>query len=142
MKILLASNYINDRQNSMLLFARMLEKGLSDLGHDIRLTRPEPFFGRIIPSYKGLGKWLGYVDKFIISPRKLKKEIICADVVHICDHSNAHYSEYLKDVPSLVTCNDVLAIRSGARRISAESGKAEYLRRYILIRTIRKRLPA
>ena len=92
MKILLASNYINDRQNSMLLFARMLEKGLSDLGHDIRLTRPEPFFGRIISSYKCLGKWLGHVDKFIISPLKLKKEIIWADVVHICDHSNAHYS--------------------------------------------------
>ena len=32
--------------------------------HEVRLIRPEPFFGRLKPSANGLGKWLGYIDKF------------------------------------------------------------------------------
>src|SRR5207249_6761486 len=35
-----------------------------------------------------------------------------ADVVHICDHSNALYVRHIEKRPHLVTCNDMLAIRS------------------------------
>jgi glycosyltransferase involved in cell wall biosynthesis len=33
-------------------------------------------------------------------------------IVHVCDHSNAIYTSQLRGVPHLVTCNDLLAIRS------------------------------
>lgn len=112
MKILLLSNYEYDQQNSMQLFARMLETGLAARGHEVRLIRPEPFFGRIMPSRQGIGKWLGYLDKFLLFPIKLHSYLKWADIVHICDHSNAHYVKYLRDIPNIVTCNDMLAIRS------------------------------
>jgi len=112
MKILLIGNYINDAQESMQRFAEVLKKGLIKEKQEVKLIRPETFFGKIKPSHYGVGKWLGYIDKFVIFPWKLKKEKKWADIVHICDHSNSFYVKYLKDVKHLVTCHDLLTIRS------------------------------
>ena len=79
-------------------------------------TSTEPFFGKIKPSASGLGKWLGYIDKFFLFPLDLRQAVEWADVVHICDHSNAVYTKYLQNVPHLVTCNDLLAICCGNNR--------------------------
>src|SRR5258708_722987 len=110
MKILLIGNYIPDQQESMQRFANMLEVGLTQLGHEVRLIRPEPFFGKIRPSPEGFGKWLGYIDKFLLFPSRLRKAIAWADVVHICDHSDAFYTKYIQNKPHLVTCHDLLAV--------------------------------
>lgn len=112
MKILLVGNYEIDRQESMQRFAIMLANGLSQLGHEVRLIRPVPFFGKARPSARGLGKWLGYIDKFLLFPKQLQHAVDWADVVHICDHANAVYAKYLQRKPHVVTCNDLLAIRS------------------------------
>ena len=112
MKILLIANYLPDNQPSMQLFAGMLYRGLCDLGHDVRVIRPEPFFCRFKKSFGGPGKWPGYLDKMVLFPLRLSGKIARADIVHICDHSNAIYVKYLKNVPHLVTCCDLLAVRS------------------------------
>ena len=91
MKILLIGSYLPDKKESMQRFTKVLEEGLTKLGHKIHLIRPEPFFGKIKPSATGTGKWLGYIDKFLIFPRKLKKSIKWADVIHNCDHVNSFY---------------------------------------------------
>ena len=134
MKILLIGNYIHDLQLSMQLFAKTLETGLRQLGHEVLLIRPEPTLGRFKPSYKGIGKWLGYIDKFFIFPQRLRKAMSWADVVHICDHSNAFYTKYLKKVPHLVTCHDLLAIRSALGEIKENLTKwtGRQLQRMIL----------
>lgn len=133
MKILLVGNYLPDRQESMQRFANMLQIGLVELGHEVRLIRPEPFFGRLRPSGNGLGKWLGYVDKFLLFPRQLRGAAAWADVVHICDHSNAVYIKYL-NVPHLVTCHDLLAICSARGEIEENPTKwtGRQLQRMIL----------
>ncbi|MDR3406218.1 MAG: glycosyltransferase family 1 protein [Chthoniobacter sp.] len=112
MKVLLVSNYAYDRQESMLRFAAALEAGLRAAGVDVDLVRPEPFFGALRPGSSGLGKWLGYLDKFLLFPRRLRRLAAAADLVHICDHSNAMYVRHIVSRPHLVTCNDMLAIRS------------------------------
>ena len=33
---------------------------------DAELIFPRPVFGRIKPSAQGVGKWLGYIDRFVI----------------------------------------------------------------------------
>jgi glycosyltransferase involved in cell wall biosynthesis len=93
------------------------------------LLKPAPYFGRLKPSAHGLGKWLGYIDKFIIFPirlRRLARRPPSSDplpialrpspqlplLIHICDHSNAMYSLALAGVPHVVTCHDLLAVRS------------------------------
>ena len=114
MKIVLVGNYAHDRQESMLRFAAVLESGLARAGVAVEMIRPEPLFGRLRPSAGGFGKWLGYIDKFVVFPFALREKIANRGdvVVHICDHSNAPYTRHLRRVPHIVTCNDLLAIRS------------------------------
>jgi glycosyltransferase involved in cell wall biosynthesis len=116
MKILLIGNYANDRQESMQRMATLLFNGLRDAGLDAEVMTPPAFAGRLIASGSGLGKWLGYIDKFFVFPILLKRRIKQLKgrslVVHICDHSNAFYTRVLSGVPNIVTCHDLLAIRS------------------------------
>lgn len=111
MRILLVSNYVNDAQESMQRFALLMEKGLMQAGHEVRTLRPQSIVGRIRPSGAGVGKWLGYVDKFGLFPFNLKSALAWADVVHICDHSNSFYTGYLQTKPHIVSCHDLMAIR-------------------------------
>ena len=134
MNVLLIGNYIPDQQESMQRFIGMLAASLTDLGHRVRLIRPETFFAKIKPADSGLGKWLGYIDKFLLFPRQLRQATAWADIVHICDHSNAFYTKYLQSVPHLVTCHDLLAIRSALGEIKENSTKwtGRQLQRLIL----------
>ena len=68
LKILLIANYENDRQESMLRFASLLEAELRKAGISVEVIRPQPFFGRLKRGAAGTGKWLGYIDKFLIFP--------------------------------------------------------------------------
>lgn len=133
MKVLLIGNYLLDQQESMQRFANMLETGLNNAGHEVRLIRPKPFFGRGI-SINGLRKWLGYIDKFVLFPRHLCQAIPWADVVHVCDHSNAMYVKYLQNVPHLVTCHDLLSVRGALGQDTAclASPTGKILQRWIL----------
>ena len=123
--VLLVGNYENDRQESMQRFAAVLARELPRHGIQTEVIRPEAWFGRVKPSAAGFGKWLGYIDKFFIFPFALRRRIrvlrqalsVCGIrspslIVHICDHSNAHYVFYLSDTPHLVMCHDLLAIRA------------------------------
>jgi len=112
MKVLLVSNYENDRQESMLRFAAALADGLRSACLEVEVARPEPFFGRLKAGATGVGKVLGYLDKFLLFPPRLRRLAAAADLVHICDHSNAIYVKDIAARPHLVTCNDLLAVRS------------------------------
>jgi glycosyltransferase involved in cell wall biosynthesis len=100
----------------MRRFARLLNDGLAAVGVDVTLLEPTAILGRGFDSRRGLGKWLGYLDKFVLFPRRLRREIRGASgapfLVHVCDQGNAHYVRWLRDVPHVVTCHDVLAIRA------------------------------
>jgi glycosyltransferase involved in cell wall biosynthesis len=134
MKVLLVGNYVNDEQESMQRFANLLQTGLREAGHQVRLLRPTPFMGRIKPAAKGFGKWLGYVDKFVIFPRELKVAAKWADIIHICDHSNAFYVKYCSSRPHTVTCHDLLAISSALKELPEyrTSWTGRHLQRLIL----------
>ena len=116
MKILLIGNYPHDRQASMQRMCGLLQNGLRAAGLDAEVMTPPAFAGKLLASGSGLGKWLGYIDKFIVFPILLKRRIkqLAGQslVVHICDHSNAYYTRVLDGVPNIVTCHDLLAIRS------------------------------
>jgi hypothetical protein len=97
MKILLVGNYLIDRQESMQRFTNLLAEGLIKVGHEVRVIRPEPFWVKLTPAFaSGLAKWFGYLDKFVAFPIALNQSIAWADLVHICDHSNAFYTKHLQ----------------------------------------------
>ncbi len=142
--VLLVGNYETDRQESMQRFANVLAADLPGQGVMVEVCRPTPLFGRLRSSASGFGKWLGYVDKFLLFPLQLKRctrKLVkrCnaqknAFIVHICDHSNAIYTRYLGGVRHLVTCNDMLAIRSahGEIRLNATRWSGQKLQTMIL----------
>lgn len=117
MKILLVANYELDRQESMRRFAGFLQASLTECGHDVRVSQPTAVMGSLVGDRSVLRKWLGYIDKLLLFPRELQSMASWADVVHICDHSNAVYSSSVGEKPVVVTCHDLLAVRSALGEI-------------------------
>lgn len=112
MKVLLVGNYAPDRQDSMQLYASMMEAGMRARGHAVQLLQPPAVLGTRVAESSALFKWLGYTDKFLLFRRELRRTAAKADIVHLCDHSNAMYVSSLAHMPHVITCHDLLAIRS------------------------------
>lgn len=110
MRILLVANYEPDAQQSMRRYAEWLERMLLERGHHVAIARPQPFFSRLARG--AVAKYLGYLDKFLLFPPRLRRAAANCDLVHIVDHSNSMYLRHLRRSPSVITCHDVLAIRS------------------------------
>ena len=125
LRILLIGNYPSMRQQSMLRFAELMRRLYAEAGHEVRLLQPAEVVGRLTLNVNhGIGKWLGYVDRFVLFRYNLRRALVWADVVHICDHSSAMTVPWLHGKPHLVTCHDLLAIRG------AQGGIAEHRVRF------------
>lgn len=134
--VLLIGNYPADQQQSMQRFGTMMLQGLTAAGIPAELIQPAPFFGKIKIVGRFVQKWLGYIDKFILFPQRLRRKLATPfSVVHICDHSNAVYSGRVKGSPVLVTCHDLLAVRGalGEETDCPASFAGKYLQRWILL---------
>jgi len=112
LRILLVGNYAPDRQQSMLRFGEVMLRELKKRSVDVTLLQPEARWLGERHRHGGLGKWLGYVDKLLRFPAQLRKAAAAHDVVHLLDHANAPYCHHLTAKPHLVTCHDLLAVRS------------------------------
>ena len=113
--ILLLGNYLPDGQRSMQRFTHLLAEGLTARGISVEIFPPPVVVGKLGAKGHGFGKWLGYVDKYLLLPfflRSKLRSISGPSIVHICDHSNAPYTRWLANTPHLVTCHDLLAVRS------------------------------
>ncbi|MFL6583905.1 MAG: glycosyltransferase family 4 protein [Chthoniobacterales bacterium] len=132
--VLLIGNYPADRQQSMQRFATMMLHGLRAAGIRVELIQPAPLFGNLKVGGHLVAKWLGYVDKFLLFPRRLRKVARRAAVVHVCDHSNAMYSKRVKGAPVVVTCHDLLAVRGalGEQTDCPASVTGKMLQKWIL----------
>lgn len=118
--VLLVTNYRPDNQHSMLRFSRLLADGLRKRDVACSETYPKERLRRIYPN--GIGKWLGYADKYLAYPRQFQREMhrfrreatekAREPVIHVVDHSNSPYLVQAKQVPSLLTCHDLIAVRS------------------------------
>ena len=90
----------------------MMLDGLTAAGIPAELVEPQPFFGRFRFAGGFVTKWLAYIDKFVLFPRRLRRRLKSAPlVVHICDHSNAMYARRIHGIPVVVSCHDLLAVR-------------------------------
>jgi len=113
-KTILIDNYVPDKQESMKRFASMLKEGFEEAGLKVDVWKPIVIFGYLAKStVSGYGKWLGYIDKWVLYPILLliKTSVSGNQVYHVCDHSNAPYLKFLPKKRTSITCHDVLAIR-------------------------------
>ncbi len=118
MKIILIGNYPPDKQESMKRFSNMLHIGFQNAGHEAEIWLPKVVFGSLAGNtYTGIGKWLAYIDKWVIYPVYLRIRLLTGRYnisntrFHVCDHSNSQYLTCLPSNISAITCHDVLAIR-------------------------------
>lgn len=118
-KFILLANYVPDRQESMQRYALSLRNGLAAQQVEAEIWHPPVFFGTFITNPNaGIGKWLAYLDKYMLFPvllwlrirfnRKYAEEKV---FFHVCDHSNSPYLGFLPSHRAGITCHDVLAIR-------------------------------
>lgn len=113
MKIVLIANYEPDAQQSMQRYPEMLRRMLESRGHAVRVVRPPVFFGRLVKATNGeVTKWIGYLDKYVLAFATLRWQCRGADLVHVCDHSNAMYLQCAGRAPRVITCHDLLAVRA------------------------------
>lgn len=125
LRVLLVANYAADRQPSMQRFADSLHVQLAALGVDVEISRPPVIAGRPGDgAAQGIRKWLGYLDKFLLYPPRLRRGVSgrapASTVVHLCDHSNAMYVPWIRHVPHVVTCHDLLAVRRALGEFGGE----------------------
>lgn len=133
--VLLIGNYPADQQQSMQRFAMMMLDGLTAAGVPAELIQPQPFLVRMTFAGSFIAKWLGYLDKFVFFPWRLRRKArVGVDLVHICDHSNAMYGPMAQKRPVLVTCHDLLAVRGalGEATDCPPSATGKYLQRWIV----------
>ncbi len=130
-RVLLLVNYAPDEQQSMLRFGEMLRDEMRARGLEVETLAPPVVLARNVRStFRGMGKWLGYVDKYILFPRELRRRVqallresnasLAPLIVHIGDHSNAVYVPAVKSAfhgvrgsvaAVVVTCHDLGAVR-------------------------------
>ncbi len=124
LRVVLVSNYVADGQASMHRFAGLLQQELAAQGVDIQTWRPPVILGGQSAAHGGVHKWLGYVDKFVLYPPRLRKAVRRSagtpTIVHVCDHSNAIYVPWIRPAPHVVTCHDLLAVRSALGEFPGE----------------------
>ncbi len=111
-RVLLVTNYRLDFQYSMLRFANHLLTHTDYNRIEYSEIAPKPVLNRI-PSYHKFKKWNGYIDKYILFPKFLRKELerIPFNCIHIVDHSNAVYIPKKQFCPTLLTCHDLIAVQ-------------------------------
>ncbi len=142
MKVILIGNYTLDKQESMERFTVMLYEGFKTKEVAAEIWRPLVFFGnKSWNQHSGIGKYLGYIDKWLLFPLLLKWRLLKksnrnhAVFFHVCDHSNAPYLKHLPKDRSGITCHDVLAIRGALGHADAycpASGMGKILQKWIL----------
>lgn len=91
----------------------MLKQELTNQSFSVKLVYPPVVLG-LFSSTKKVNKWIGYIDKYVISTiyfYLIGKFYNNYNLIHICDHSNAVYRKLFDSKKLVITCHDVLAIR-------------------------------
>jgi glycosyltransferase involved in cell wall biosynthesis len=132
-RILLVGNDLADAQQSMTRYAEWLLQALQARGLEATVMRPQAFFSRLT-RHRGGRKYLGYLDKFLIFPPRLRRQARQYDLVHVLDHANSMYLRVVGDRPRLITCHDLLAVRSARGAFAGVSvgWSGRILQRWIL----------
>ena len=140
MNVIIIGNYQKDKIESMNRFSLYLLKEYRQGGNEACIISAPVFFGKLTDSNVGVGKWLGYLDKYVLMPFllmyfKVKTRNQQNVFFHVADHSNAPYLMYLPKNKTLITCHDVLAIKGALgfkETMCASSSFGKLLQKWIL----------
>jgi glycosyltransferase involved in cell wall biosynthesis len=100
--------------HSMARFAGMLAAAYRSRGHRVDLWAPAPRVRAWVPEGRW-SKWAGYIDQYLLFPlwvraavRREPKETLYV----LCDQALGPWVPYVRHLPHVVHCHDLLALRS------------------------------
>ena len=103
----------------MPLFAALLERGMAERGHEVSVWECPVFFGRLAGGGP-FGKWLGYLDQFVVFPRIIRRRLVSEPnetLFVFADHALGPWILLVARRPHLVHCHDFLAQRCAAGEV-------------------------
>jgi len=115
MKLVLLTHPLSFVTASMPRFADMIRRGMVARGHTVEVWTSEPLFGRLPVGRGSVGKWLGYVDQFLLYPRQLRHQ---ADkqpentLFVFTDQALGMWVPCVAHRPHVIHCHDFLALKS------------------------------
>ncbi|AQV96209.1 glycosyl transferase [Cupriavidus necator] len=114
MKLILFGHPSFFGSHSMDRFAAMIAEGMRARGHDAQLWTPAAMLVRL-SARRGLRKWLGYIDQYVIFPAlawwRLRRAGHDALLV-LTDHSLGMWMWMLHRRPHVIHCHDFIAQRT------------------------------
>lgn len=118
----------------MPLYAKMLQNGMEDRGHQTEVWSPKPRCYQL--PIKPLKKWLGYIDQYLIFPVevKLKLQKIPKNTLFVfADQALGPWVPLVKNRKHIVHCHDFIAQKSALGEFSeAKTGfTGKYYQRFI-----------
>lgn len=118
-RVIQVGNFSRDRQLSMQRYAQLMADLFDENdGVEVKQVAAKPVLSRRAREGSAMEKWAGYVDKFILFPRRLRrfyrqqKVGTSNTLVHILDHSNAPLIRAIDPNRCLITCHDLFAVES------------------------------
>lgn len=112
-QIQLLRHYPTDGQESMRRYGDFLATAFREADLDVTEWTPKVRAGALHRSARGLGKYLGYIDKYLLFQRQLRQlPAQTSSVVAIPDHSHGMYVPLVAPRPHVVHVHDLMAIRS------------------------------
>jgi glycosyltransferase involved in cell wall biosynthesis len=113
-KIVLFTHPHFEGHQSMPRFAAMLADGMRKRGFSVEVWMPLPRF-HSLPAPKGLKKWLGYLDQYLLFPAEFRRRIKTenADTLFVfTDQALGPWVPLVAHRPHIIHCHDFLALRS------------------------------
>jgi len=100
---------------SMPRFAGMIRRGMTEHGHEVEVWTSDQRIGRLPVPSAFIRKWLGYADRFLIYPRKLRKLVNQQPddaLFVVTDQALGMWVPYFTHRPHVIHCHDFLALKS------------------------------
>lgn len=135
MNIVLFAHPTFMQSQSMPRFAKMLEQAYLELGHQVQVWSPQPYFYKRFP-YKKISKWAGYIDQYILFPFWVRAQLKhqSPDTIYVfADQALGPWVPLVKNKPHVVHAHDLLALRSALGEIpeNPTSWSGRLYQRYI-----------
>lgn len=115
MKIVLFTHPTFLAHQSMPRFAKMIEKGMLQKGHELIVWNPKAFFVKLAFNKPFLEKWLGYIDQYVVFPIIVKLRLVnCSKntLFVFADNALGPWVPLVRKRYHVIHCHDFLAQQS------------------------------
>ena len=115
MRLVLLTHPASFATVSMPRFAGMIQRGMEERGHEVKLWTARPSLGRLPVRSSFFRKWMGYADQFLLYPRELQRQVDREPrdtLFVVTDQALGMWIPLIARRPHVIHCHDFLALKS------------------------------